>query len=136
MAAFASVHGGCAADDARPTLPAGSTLGGIIYYDGAAAAPGRPLAIALYRTFPPQGPPVATRLVEQYALPYTYLFEDLSAGDYYVGALIDVDRLDTRYAGMLNADRDPHGYAGGGAPVQVGEQVGAVGIDIPLADPR
>jgi hypothetical protein len=99
------------------------------------AVPGRPLAIALYRSFPPSGPPVATKLLERFALPYRYEFTGLAPGSYYVGALIDVDRMDTRHAGMLVPERDPHGYAGGGAPIQLGVSQGAAAVEIELEDP-
>ena len=116
------------------TSPQGGTISGTVYYAGPAAAPGRPLAIALYSSYPPVGPPAATRLVDSYQFPYDYHFENLAPGTYYVGALIDVDRLDTRHTGMLNAGRDPYAYAPG--PVIVDDLEGASGVDLGLEDAR
>lgn len=112
----------------------GGTLSGTIDYTGAAAGPGRPLSIALYRSFPPKGPPVAAKLIENYSFPQRYQFSGLAPGTYYVGALIDVDRMDTRYAGMLAPKRDPHGYAGAGAPIAIDSTRGAALIDLELKD--
>ena len=110
------------------------TIGGTITYAGAAAGGGRPLSVAVYRRCPPSGPPIAYQLVETYQLPHRYEFVGLPPGTYCVGALIDVDPADTRYLGMLNAKRDPHGYAGTDHPVTVGEFSGASGVDIKLMD--
>ena len=110
------------------------TIAGTIASSGAAAGGGRPLSIAVYRRCPPSGPPIAYQLVETYQLPYRYDFVGLAPGTYCVGALIDVDPADTRYVGMLNAKRDPHGYAGTDRPVMVGEFSGASGVDIKLTD--
>lgn len=115
--------------------PAGS-IGGTISYDGAAAGAGRALSIAVYRVYPPKGPPVASKLVERYDLPYQYSFDGLDPGTYYVGALIDVDPSDTRYPGMLNAARDPYGYVGGGQPIVVQQFSGVAGADIALREDR
>lgn len=122
--------------DAGSSVPAGSTIGGTIRYEGAAREGGRPLAIAVYATLPPSGPPVAWRVIEQYELPYRYVFEGLPPGRYVVGASIDVDPADTRYLGRLNPGRDPHGYSGGGQPFDVDDYAGADGADIRLEDPR
>lgn len=119
-----------------PTTSRAGSLSGVIRYDGTMGGAGRPLAIAVYRSFPPSGPPVATRLVERYELPYRYEFSGLAPGTYYVGALIDVDRMDTRYAGMLVPRRDPHGYASGGEPISLTADRGAASADIELRDPR
>ena len=110
----------------------GGTISGTINYAGPAAGGGRPLAIAVYRKTPPSGPPVAWRLVESYQFPYRYSFDNLPPGNYVVGALIDVDPTDTRYTGMLNAKRDPHGYSNGGGLVHIDDQRGAVALDIKL----
>jgi hypothetical protein len=110
------------------------TIAGTITYAGAAAGGGRPLSIAVYAHCPPSGPPVAYQLVETYRLPYRYQFVGLSPRTYCVGALIDVDPLDTRYVGMLNPKRDPHGYSASERPVVVDELAGASGIDITLED--
>lgn len=126
--------GGCDSSSDLPRAAPAGTLSGTIRYQGAMTAPGRPLAIALYRTFPPSGPPMATRLVERYELPYHYEFTGLAPGTYYVGALIDVDRMDTRYAGMLTK-RDPYGYAGGGEAIRLDASQGAAAIDVDLEDP-
>lgn len=115
--------------------PRGNTIAGSVFFDGQTAALGQPLAIAVYRSFPPKGPPVAWRYVEQYSFPYRYEFDDLPPGTYYVGALVDVDRMDSRHAGMLNPRRDPHGYAGGGEPIAVTALAGAAGADIRLEEP-
>lgn len=117
-------------------VPDGSMIGGTIRYDGAATGGGRPLAIAVYATFPPAGPPVTWKLVTEYELPYRYVFEGLPPGRYVVGASIDVDPVDTRDLGRLNPARDPHGYAGGGALFDVDALGGAAGADILLEDPR
>ncbi|MCP4446138.1 MAG: DUF2141 domain-containing protein [Myxococcales bacterium] len=93
------------------SVPQAGTISGVIQYDGVAQGPGRTLSIALYRSFPPVGPPIQSELIETYSFPYRYELTDLAPGTYYVGALIDVDRLDTRYSGMLNVLRDPYGYA-------------------------
>jgi hypothetical protein len=90
------------------------------------------LAIAVYSSFPPSGPPLATQFIERYTLPFRYEFTGLRPGRYYVGALIDVDRMDTRHAGMLNRARDPFGYAGRGAPVDLRVDRGTAGADITL----
>lgn len=112
------------------------TIAGTISYKGPATGGGRPLGIAVYRTYPPSGIPVAYRLVHDYQFPYRYAIDGLAPGAYYVGALIDVDPADTRYVGMLNAKRDPHGYAGNGRPVQVADLHGASSADIVLQDVR
>jgi len=112
-----------------------NSISGTISYDGVAGG-GRALSIALYKTYPPKGPPLATQLIQSYQMPYSYSFEGLEPGTYYVGALIDIDPADTRYPGMLNAARDPHGYVGGGQPVQLVQLQGSAGADIHLEDPR
>lgn len=86
--------------------------------------------------YPPSGPPVAWRLVEEYELPYRYVFDGLPPGRYVVGASIDVDPADTRYPGRLNPLRDPHGYARGGWLFNVDSFAGVDGADIVLEDPR
>lgn len=108
---------------------------GTINYDGVAAGPGRPVAIAVYTTFPPSGPPVRTALLDTYEFPVRFSFVDLSAGTYYIGALIDVDRADRRYAGMLNPELDPYGYANDGAPVVLSPSEGVGGLAIQMTDP-
>ena len=122
----------CGPTKATPT----GTISGTISYDGHSAAAGRPLGIAVYKTYPPSGPPVAYRLVDEYQFPYRYVFDGLPPGAYYVGALIDVDPTDTRYVGMLNAKRDPHGYAGNGQQVRIEDFGGTAGVDILLEDSR
>lgn len=112
------------------------TISGTISYEGSASGAGRPLGIAVYKTYPPSGPPVAYRLVDEYQFPYRYVFDGLSPGTYYVGALIDVDPADTRYVGMLNAKRDPHGYAGNGQQVKIEDFQGTSSVDIVLQDVR
>ena len=124
----------CASPDNEVGAAARETISGTIYYDGNAVAPGRSLAIAVYASFPPSGPPLATQLIERYELPFHYRFTGLRPGRYYVGALIDVDRMDTRYAGMLNRVRDPFGYAGGGEPIEIDASQGAAGVDITLEE--
>jgi hypothetical protein len=116
--------------------PAQGSIEGTITYDGAAGGGGRALSIAVYKTYPPKGPPLATQLLQHYQLPYHYRFSGLEPGTYYVGALIDVDPADTRYPGMLNAARDPYGYVGGGQPVKVAQLQGAAGADVRLEDPQ
>ncbi len=115
------------------SAPAG-TITGTISYDGSAAGGGRPLGIAVYKTYPPSGMPIAYRLVADYQFPYRYVIDGLPPGTYYVGALIDVDPADTRYVGMLNAKRDPHGYAGNGQQVEVEDLHGSSSADIVLQD--
>ena len=123
----------CAAQvDSGPPPP--GSISGSIAYDGPAAGGGRPLAIAVYRTFPPSGPPVAWTLVETYAFPFRYSFDGLPPGTYFVGAAVDVDPADTRYVGMLNAERDPHGYALEGGRIEVTSVEGSAGADIRLED--
>ncbi|MBI4509524.1 MAG: hypothetical protein HY698_07790 [Deltaproteobacteria bacterium] len=125
---------GCALDSGDTSLPPGGTISGTISYTGPAAGGGRPLSIAVYRTYPPSGPPVAWRLVEEYKFPYHYYFENLPPGSYTVGASLDVDPADTRYLGMLNAKRDPHGYASHGKLVSVDAMHGVGGADLKLED--
>jgi len=119
--------------------PSSNSISGTISYTGNVGG-GRALSIAVYSTYPPKGPPLATQLVQKYDLPYHYSFEGLEPGTYYVGALIDIDPSDTRYPGMLNAVRDPHGFVGGGslpAPVKIVDSMqGTAGVDIRLEDPR
>lgn len=115
---------------------AAGTIAGTVYYDGSAAGGGRPLGIAVYKTYPPSGPPVTYQLVDKYQFPYHYVIDGLSPGTYYVGALIDVDPADTRYVGMLNPKRDPHGYAGSGQQVRVEEFHGTSGVDVVLEEHR
>ena len=134
LACCAIVACGTSATDS--TSPRTSSVSGTITYAGPAAARGRPLAIAVYRSYPPKGPPVAWRLVDDYRFPYRYTFDDLPAGSYTVGALIDVDTADTRNIGQLNAARDPHGYAAGGRLLSVSEQHAELGADIALQDPQ
>jgi hypothetical protein len=114
----------------------GGTIAGTISYEGPAAGGGRPLGIAVYKTYPPSGLPITYQLLDNYQFPYRYVFNGLSPGSYYVGALIDVDPADTRYVGMLNPKRDPHGYVGKGQPVRVDDLQGASGADIALEDVR
>jgi len=126
---------GCLSEtDSDVGVPPGIVTG-TIHYDGVAAGPGRPLAIAVYGTFPPSGPPVRATLIDTYEFPVRFSFDNLSEGTYYVGALIDVDRADRRYAGMLNPELDPYGYAGDGAPVVVGPTAGVGGLAIQMVDP-
>jgi len=125
----------CGTSDAPSAAPT-STVSGAITYAGPAAASGRPLAIAVYPTFPPQGPPVVWRIYEAYTFPFQYSFQQLPPGSYVVGASIDVDPTDTPYLGQLNAKRDPYGYSAGGRLIAVDEQRGAAGIDIALEDPK
>lgn len=132
LAALLLFAGACGIPGDKPGLPTAGSISGTIRYGGAGAALGRPLAIAIYRTFPPVGPPLATQLIESYEFPYRYEFSDLPPGTYYAGALIDIDRTDTRYAGMLVESRDPHGYAGDGAPVRLAPGRGVAGVDIDL----
>lgn len=120
---------GCASSGAEST---GSTISGEIAYTGSAAGGGRPLAIAVYRTYPPSGPPVAWRLVENPKFPYRYTFDGLAPGNYVVAASVDVDPSDTRYVGMLNVKRDPHGYSSGGQLVHVDAMHGVAGMDVAL----
>lgn len=117
------------------TGTAAGSISGTISYSGALGG-GRALSIALYKTYPPKGPPLASQLVQKYEMPYHYFFDGLEPGSYYVGALIDIDPSDTRYPGMLNAVRDPHGYVGNGKPVKLEQLQGAPGADIRLEDPR
>lgn len=125
------VMAGCASTGDTHAPPTAS-ISGTIEYGGTAAGGGRPLAIAVYRRFPPKGPPVAWRLVERPQFPYRYTFDNLPPGDYVVGALIDVDPSDTRNIGQLNPKRDPHAYSKGGGLTHVDEQHGAVGLDLVL----
>ncbi|MBI2388562.1 MAG: hypothetical protein HYV09_03000 [Deltaproteobacteria bacterium] len=118
------------------TAPQTASISGTITYAGAAAGHGRPLAIAVYRAFPPKGPPVAWRLIEQYQLPYRYTFDNLPPGSYVVGALVDVDPADTRNIGQLNAARDPHGYSASGRLLPVDATHIAEGADIVLEDAK
>jgi len=74
--------------------------------------------------------------VDDYQFPYHYTFDNLPAGSYTVGALIDVDTADTRNIGQLNALRDPHGYAANGRLLPVSEQHAEVAADIALEDPQ
>jgi hypothetical protein len=122
----------CTSSGSGPA-PSG-TISGTITYAGAAAGGGRPLSIAIYGHCPPKGPPLAFQLIETYTLPYRYQFDGLTAGAYCVGALIDVDPADTRYVGMLNPGRDPHGYAAHGHVVSVETWNGASSVDITLED--
>ncbi|MBI2892979.1 MAG: hypothetical protein HYY06_05470 [Deltaproteobacteria bacterium] len=125
----------CAAQVGADPPPAG-TISGTITYDGPAAGGGRPIAVAVYRNFPPSGPPVSWKLLETYELPVRYSFDGLPPGNYWVGAAIDVDPADTRYVGMLNPRRDPHGYALEGRRIEVGEIEGAAGADVRMEDRR
>jgi uncharacterized protein (DUF2141 family) len=135
LAATASLSA-CLGQSDGAGAAAPETITGTIYYEGSAAAPGRPLSIAVYTSFPPSGAPLATQLVESYDFPFHYHFDGLKPGRYYVGALIDVDRADTRYAGMLNRVRDPFGYAAKGAPTELEIDRGAAGADITLEEHR
>jgi hypothetical protein len=130
--AFAVIASSCtsASLGGAPT----GTITGTITYSGAAGGGGRPLSIALYPRCPPKGAPLAVQLVEKYELPYRYRFDGLSPGSYCVGALIDVDPADTRYVGMLNPKRDPHGYAADGHVISVEQFSGASGANITLED--
>ncbi len=125
----------CAMGSDSQVGPPQSVVSGTIHYEGPAAGRGRPLSIAVYGSLPPTGPPLRAVLVEDYEFPYRFTFDGLRPGTYYVGALIDVDRADRRYAGMLNPERDPFGYAGDGVPIVLGERRGVGGLEIRLEDP-
>ncbi len=127
---------GCGLVDAgRGGAPPG-TLAGAVHYEGELPTAGRALAIAVYGSFPPTGPPLRALLLERYELPQPFVFEGLASGNYYVGALVDVDRMDTRHSGMLNAELDPYGYFGGGQPIALDAGSGAANLDVVLEDPR
>ena len=127
----ACVSGADRTADVPPT-----TIRGTIHYDGPAVGRGRPLAIAVYGSLPPTGPPVRTALLQTYEFPQPFQFDGLPPGTYFVGASIDVDRADRRYAGMLNPELDPFGYVGDGAPITLGDRWGVGGLDITLEDPQ
>ena len=135
MLSGALAIGGCGRPDGAVHTAVPGTISGVVHYDGPAAARGRVLAIAVYRSFPPVGPPVATQLIERYTLPYKYEFNGLPPGTYHVGALIDVDRQDSRHAGMLVRGTDPHGYAAGGGPIVVALDRGVAGVDVLMQEP-
>jgi len=86
----------------------------------------------LYSSYPPSGRPIRAQLVEDYSLPFSFTFSGLPAGTYYVGALIDVDRMDTTWSGMLNPERDPYGYAGEGTPFEIVDFESVPSADIEL----
>lgn len=134
-ASLAFLLPGCLADGGSDVGVPPGVITGTVDYDGVAAGPGRPLALAVYRTFPPSRPPVRTALIDGYDFPVRFSFHGLSPGTYYVGASIDVDRADRRHAGMLNPALDPFGYAGEGAPVVLGATAGVGRLAIHMVDP-
>lgn len=107
-----------------------------ITYDGKIANHGQPLAVAVYETYPPKGPPLTYKVVEDYSFPSTVRFEGLPPGEYVVGASIDLDPSDTPHVGMLKAGVDPFGYAGQAKKIQIQHDTPPTSIGVTLQTPR
>lgn len=127
---------------------AGCGIGGMDTGVVRSAAPGRvsgaisyqggyvgPLQVALFRSFPPRGTPVARVDISEPTFPQPFELEDLMPGTYFLLAIVDADPTDgDRY----HPHDDPGGAFGSyNKPMSITLTTtsGARDVDIELVDP-